>query len=114
MISSRALLKKALRKIVFSNVIVSFGDSSPMLKSCWIHSKNNNFLSYCSAWWNDISSETYESVQNLESPICRCSARYLILGILQNSQKYTCRSVSFFNEVASKLWQNFMSNIFIE
>ena len=31
-----------------------------------------------------------------------------------NSQKYTCVGVSFFNKVASELWQNFMSNFFIE
>ena len=53
MISSRALLKKILRKVAFLNLIIFFGDSYPMLKSCWVHSKNNNFLSYCSDWWNE-------------------------------------------------------------
>ena len=60
------------------NLIISFGDSSPMFKPCWIHSKNNNFLFYCSAWWNDLWSEPYKSVQNLEPTICRCSAWLLL------------------------------------
>ena len=53
----------------------SFGDSSRMLKSCWIHSKNNNFLSYCSAWWNELWNEPCKIVQNPELAICRCFAR---------------------------------------
>ena len=48
---------------------------SPMLKSCWIHLKNNNFLSYCFAWWNKLWSETHKTVQNPEPAICMCSAR---------------------------------------
>ena len=33
-ILSRALLEKILQKVAFSNLIITFGDSSPMLKSC--------------------------------------------------------------------------------
>ena len=50
-----------------------FGNSSPMLKSCWIHSKNSNFFFYCSPWWNTVWSETYKTVQNPEPVIRRCS-----------------------------------------
>ena len=49
--------------------------SSPVLKSCWIHLKNNSFLSYCSTWWNELWSETFRTVQNPEPAICRCSPR---------------------------------------
>ena len=107
MISSRALLKKILRKVAFSNLIISFGDSSPMLKSCWIHSKNNNFLAYCSVWWNKLWSETYKTVQNPETAMRRCSA--------MNFPKFTEIQLSrshFLNKVASEFWQTFMRQLF--
>ena len=80
-ILSRALLKKIYRKVAFSNLIISFGDSSRMLKFYRVHSKGINFLSYCSAWWNELWSETYKTVQNPKPAICRCSARELFLKI---------------------------------
>ena len=67
--------RKCNEKVASSNLIISFRNSSPMLKSCWIHSKINNLLSYCSAWLNRLLSETYKTVQNPEPAICRCSAR---------------------------------------
>ena len=45
MISSQAVLKKIYRKVAFSNLIISFGDSSPMLKSVeYIHKIIISFL----------------------------------------------------------------------
>ena len=81
-----------------------------------IHSKNNNFHSHCSTWWNKLWSETYKTVQNPEPAICRCSERFSEF-FLKNFDKFTeihlCWSL-FFNKVASELWQNFMRNFFIE
>ena len=37
-------LEGNITNFAFLNLTSSFGESSPMLKSCWIHSKNNNFL----------------------------------------------------------------------
>ena len=75
MASSRGLLEKIQGKVAFLNLIISFGDSSLRLQSYWIHSKNNNFLFYFSAWWNELWSETYKIVKNPEPAIFSSSAR---------------------------------------
>ena len=111
MISSRALLKKILRKVAFSILIISFGDSYPMLKSCRVHSKNNNFLSYCSDWWNELWNEAYKTTKS------RTNHLQVFCGDFKNFAKFTeiylCRSL-FFSKVASELWLNLVSNFFIE
>ena len=57
-----------------------------------------NLIFYCSAWWNDLWSEIYKSVQNPDPAICRCCARFL----LNSQKKYLCRGL-FLNKVASEL-----------
>ena len=64
------LLWKYNKKLHFRIKLFLF---SPMLKSCWIHSKNN-FLFFCSSWWNELWSKTYKNEQNPEPAVCRCSA----------------------------------------
>ena len=59
---------------ILSRWIISSRDF-PMLKSCWVHSKNNNLLFSCFSWWNELWSKTYKLDQNPEPATCRCSAR---------------------------------------
>ena len=75
-----------------------------MLKSCWIHSKDYAFLSYCSTWWNELWSETYITVQNPEPVNFRCFVRFA------NFTEIHLRQSLCDNKVASEFWQIFMSN----
>ena len=83
------------------------------VETSWIHSKNKIFLSYCSAWWNKLWSETYKTVQNAEPAICRSSARYFLKNFAKFTEMHLCRSL-FFNKITSELSQNFMRNFLIE
>ena len=103
------LFWKKYNKVAFLNLIISFGDSFLMLKSCWIHSNDNNFLSYCSPWWNELWRGTYKTVQNPELAICRCSARKVFLKNCKIHRNIPLRSL-FYSKVASELWQNFTSS----
>ena len=76
MISSQAVLKKIYRKVAFSNLIISFGDSWNDNAEILLNiSIKYNFLSYCSTWWNELWIETYKTVQNLKPATWRFSAR---------------------------------------
>ena len=94
------------------NLIISFGGSSPMLKSCWIHSKKI-IISFLTVSLNEMNYGTRHiklfKIKN--QPFA---------GVLQdrffkNFAKFTeiqlCRSL-FFIKVASELWKNVMSNLF--
>ena len=42
---------------------------------CWNPVEYIQILSHCSDWWNELWSETFKTVKNLEPAICSCSAR---------------------------------------
>ena len=82
--------------------------SSPMLKSCWIHSKNSYFFSYCSDRSNELWSETYktENCSKSRTSHLQVFCKMVFLKNLLNSQKYTCVWVSFI-----RLQVNFGKNL---
>ena len=90
--------------------------SSPMLKSCWIHSKNSYFFSYCSDRSNELWSETYktENCSKSRTSHLQVFCKMVFLKNLLNSQKYTCVWVSFIIRLQVNFGKNLWAIFVIE
>ena len=99
MISSQALPGGNTWKVVFSNLIISCGNSSPMI-----------LISFLTVSLDEMNYGVRHiklfKIQN--QPFA---------GVLQDSAKFTeihlCRSL-FYNHVASELWQKFYEQFFLK
>ena len=100
MISSQALPGGNRRKVVFSNLIISCGNSSPMI-----------LISFLTVSLDEMNYGVRHiklfKIQN--QPFAGVLQDNFFLNFAKFTEIHLCRSL-FYHQVASELWQNFVSN----